>query len=81
MHNIQSETARAGSIRDKMARCKHKNIRNRNQDCLASPKSIYPTTASPGLPNTLEKQDSDITSHPEIMIEDFKEDRNNSLKK
>jgi hypothetical protein len=34
----------------------------------------------PWITNTLEKQDSDLKSHPMMMIEDFKKDINNSLK-
>jgi translation initiation factor 2B subunit (eIF-2B alpha/beta/delta family) len=34
-----------------------------------------------GYPNTSEKQDTDLKSHLMIMIEDFNEDINNSLKK
>ena len=37
------------------------------------------TTASPGYPNTLEKQDSDLRTHLMKMIEEFKGDVNNSL--
>jgi hypothetical protein len=39
-----------------------------------------PTTASPGYPNTPRKQDSDLKSHLKKMIEDFKDNINNSLK-
>ena len=39
-----------------------------------------PTTASPGNPNTPEKQDSDLKSDLMKVIEAFKEDINNSLK-
>ena len=45
---------------------------------LSEPSS--PTTASPGYPNIPEKQDSDLKSHLMKMIEDLKEDINNSLK-
>ena len=38
------------------------------------------TTASPGYPNTLEKQDLDFKSHLMMLIEDFKKEINNSLK-
>ena len=64
-----------------MSRGKGKNISNRNQGYLASPVPSSPTTASPGYSNTLEKQDSDLKSHLMMMIEDFKKDINNSLKK
>ena len=63
-----------------MARGKGKNISNRNQGYLASSEPSSPTTASPGYPNTPEKQDSDLKSHLMMMIEDFKKDINNSLK-
>jgi ElaB/YqjD/DUF883 family membrane-anchored ribosome-binding protein len=39
-----------------------------------------PTTASPGYPNIPEKQESDLKPHLLKMIEDLKEDINNSLK-
>ena len=63
-----------------MVRGKGKNISNRNQGYLASSEPSSPTTASPGYPNTPEKQDSDLKSHLMMMIEDFKKDINNSLK-
>ena len=63
-----------------MARGKCKNISNRNQGYLSSSVPSSPTTASPGYPNTSEKQDSDLKSRFMMMIEDFKKDINNSLK-
>jgi hypothetical protein len=67
---------RAGSTRNnQISRDKHKNIRNRNQGYLASSEPIYPTITSP------EKQDLDLKSLFMMMIEDFKKDINNSLKK
>ena len=51
---------------------KHKNLSNRSQGYLASPE--------PCSPNTPEKQDSDLKSHLMMMIEDIKEDINNSHK-
>jgi hypothetical protein len=62
-----------------MAGVKHKNISNRNQGYLASSDPNSPTIASPGYPNTPEKQDSDLKSLL-MMIEDFKKDIDNSLK-
>jgi hypothetical protein len=47
---------------------------------LASSEPGSPNTASPGYPNTPEKQDSDLKSHLMIVIEDFKKDVNSSLK-
>jgi hypothetical protein len=63
-----------------MARGKCKNISNRNQGYLASSEPNFPTIASPGYFNTLEKQDSVLKSLLMMMIEDFKKDINNSLK-
>ena len=57
-----------------------KNISNGNQGYLALSENSSPTSASPGYPNTPEKQDSDLKSHIMMMIEDFKKDINNSLK-
>jgi hypothetical protein len=62
-----------------MARGKRKNISNRNQDYSASSDPSSPTIASPGYIITLEKQDLDLKSL--LMLEDFKKDTNNSLKK
>jgi hypothetical protein len=59
-----------------MARSKHKNIGNRNQGYMASSEPNSPTTSSPGYPNTLEKQDSNLKSHLMMVIEDFKKDIN-----
>jgi hypothetical protein len=62
-----------------MARGKHKNISNRNQDYLASSEHNTPTIASPGNTITPENQDSDLKSLLMMMIKDVK-DMNNSLK-
>jgi len=63
-----------------MVRGKCKSISNRNQNYLALSESSFPTTASPGYPIILDKQDLDLKSHHILMIEDFKRDINNSLK-
>jgi hypothetical protein len=63
-----------------MAKGKIKNLTNRNQDHWASSETSTPTTASPGYPNTPEKQDSDLKSYLMMLVEDFKKDINNSLK-
>jgi hypothetical protein len=63
-----------------MARGKHKNISNRNQDYLASPEPNSPTIASCGYFKTPEKQDSDLKSLLMMMIEDIKTDINNFIK-
>ena len=59
---------------------RHKNITNRNQGSMAPSAQSSPTTASPGYPNTLEKQDPDLEYHLMILIVDFKKDINNYLK-
>jgi hypothetical protein len=43
-----------------MVNGKSKNLTNRNQDRLALSEPNTPIAASPGYPNTLEKQDSDL---------------------
>jgi hypothetical protein len=63
-----------------MVRGKYKSTSNRIQGDLASSEPSSPTTASPGYPNTWEKQDSDSKSLLMMVIQDFKEDINNSLK-
>ena len=63
-----------------MLRGKCKNISKRNQGYLASSESHYLTTASPGYPNTAEKQDSYIKLHLMMMIEDFQKNISNYLK-
>ena len=40
-----------------MAKGKRRNITNRNLGNMAASEPNFPTTASPGHPNTLEKQD------------------------
>jgi hypothetical protein len=63
-----------------MAGGKHKNISNRNQGYLVSSEPNVPTIASPGY-TTLEEQDLDLKSLLMMVMEDFKKDLNNSLKK
>jgi hypothetical protein len=63
-----------------MAKGKGKNLTNRNQNYLAWSEYSNPTAASPGYPNTLEKQDSDLKSYLMMLVEDIKKDINNSLK-
>jgi hypothetical protein len=60
-----------------MARGKCKNLSNRKQCYLASSEPSSPNTAIPGVPNTPEKQDSDLKSHL-MMIDEFKMFINNS---
>ena len=64
-----------------MAKGKRKNLTNRNKDHRASSEPSMPTTASPGYPNTPEKQDSDLKSYLMMVVEDFRKGLNNSLKK
>jgi hypothetical protein len=63
-----------------MAKGKHKNFTNRNQDRSLSSEPSTPTSASPGYPNTPEKQDSDSKSYLIMLVEDLKKGINNSLK-
>jgi hypothetical protein len=64
-----------------MAKGKRNNLTNRNQDRLPSSELNTPTSASPGYPNTPEKQDSDLQSYLMMLVEDFKKELSNSLKK
>jgi hypothetical protein len=63
-----------------MAKGKHKNLTNKNQDHSASSEPSTPRTANPGYPNTPEKKDSDLKSYLMMLVEDFKKGLNNSLK-
>jgi hypothetical protein len=77
-NKLQPETARTSNSKDyHMVKGKHKNLINRNQDYLASSEPSTPTTASPGYHNTTEKQDSDLESYINMLIENFKKDINN----
>ena len=63
-----------------MAKGKHKNLTNRNQDHSPSSEPKIPTSASPGYPNTPKKQDSDLKRYLMMLVEDFKKGIYNSLK-
>jgi hypothetical protein len=79
---LKPETARPTNNRDnQLTKGKCKNLTNRNQGYMASSEPSSPTTVSPGYANTLEKQDVDLKSLLMMLIEDFKKDINNSLKK
>jgi hypothetical protein len=76
---LQSEIARSVNTRDShMARDKHKSITNRNQGIMVPSEVRSLNMASPGYPNTTEKQDSILKSHIMKMIENPTEDINNS---
>jgi hypothetical protein len=63
-----------------MAKGKHKNLTNRNQDHSPSSECNTPTPTSPGHLNTPEKLDPDLKAYLMMMVEDIKKDYNNSLK-
>ena len=63
-----------------MAKGRHKNLTNRNQDHSPSLEPSTPTSASPGHPNT-ENLDPDIRAYLMMTVEEIKKDFNNSLKK
>ena len=63
-----------------MAKGKHKNPTNRNQDHSPSSELSTPDPPSPGHPNTPEKQDPDLKSYLMMLVEDIKKVFNNSLK-
>jgi hypothetical protein len=63
-----------------MAKAKHKNLTNRNQDNSESSEPHTPTTVSPGYPKTPKKKDSDLKSYLMMLVEDFKKGIYNSHK-
>jgi hypothetical protein len=63
-----------------MAKDKHKNLTNRNQKHSPSSEPSTTNSASPGYPNTPEKQDSDLKLHIVMLVETFKKEINNPLK-
>jgi hypothetical protein len=63
-----------------MVKGKWKNLTNRNQDHSLSSETKTPTSASPGYPNTPEKQDSDLKSYLIMLVKDLKKGIDNSLK-
>jgi hypothetical protein len=80
-NKLKPETARKFNTRDyQMAKGNRKNLTNTNQDYLTSSESSTPTTASPGYPNTPEKQDLDLKQYLMMLVEDFKNAINNSFK-
>ena len=56
------------------------NFTKRNKGNVSQSEPNSPTTASPGNPNTPEKQDLHLKSELMMLIEGFKRDINNSLK-
>jgi hypothetical protein len=63
-----------------MAKGKHKNLTNRNQDHSPSPEPSTPTSPSPGHPNTPKKLEPDLKAYLMMMVKDIKKNLNNSLK-
>ena len=70
-----------------MARGKQKNLHNGNQENLATSEPSFSITAKSRMPNTPEKEDSDLKSYLKVMIDIFKKSlinlrkfKNNSLK-
>ena len=63
-----------------MAKGKHENLTNRNQDHSPSSECSTPTPPSPGHPNTTENLDPDLKTFLMMMVEDIKKDFHNSLK-
>ena len=65
-----------------MAKGKHKNLINRNQDHSPSLEPSTPTSASPGFPQHTQKNKIQIQNHISWcwLVEDLKKGINNSLK-
>jgi hypothetical protein len=60
-----------------MAKGRHKNLINRNQDHSPSSEPSTPTSASLGHPNTPENLDPDLKAYLRMVVEDIKKDFNN----
>jgi hypothetical protein len=60
-----------------MAKGRHKNLTNRNQDHSPSSEPSTPNSASPGFPDTTKKQDLDLKSYFIMLVDDIKKDFNN----
>ena len=58
---------------NKMARGEGKNLPQGNQDNLATPVPSSTITANSGMPNPPEKEDADLKSYLETMIEILKQ--------
>jgi hypothetical protein len=63
-----------------MAKGKHKNLINRNQDHSTSSEPSTPTSPSPGHPNIPENLHPDLKAYLMMMVEDIKKDFNNLFK-
>jgi septal ring factor EnvC (AmiA/AmiB activator) len=63
-----------------MAKGKHKNLTNRNQDHSPSSENSTAILPSPGHPNRPKKLDPDLKAYLMMMVEDIKKNLNNSLK-
>jgi hypothetical protein len=63
-----------------MAKGRHKNLTNRNQDHSPSSERSTPTPPSPGHPNKTEKLGLDLKAYFMMMVEHIKKEFNNSLK-
>jgi len=63
-----------------MAKGKHNNLSNRNQENSPSSERSIPISPSPGHPNTPENLDTDLKAELMMMVEDIKKDFHNSLK-
>ena len=74
-------TTKTASFRDyQMAKGKHKNPTNRNQDHSPSSERSTSTPPSPGHPSTTDNLDPDLKAFLMMMIEDIKKDFHKSLK-
>ena len=63
-----------------MAKGKHRKLINRNEGNMAASEPNSSTTASPGYPNTPEKQDQDLKSLVMMLLEEHEKDINKALK-
>ena len=64
-----------------MAKGKHKNLTNTNQDHSPSSEPSTPTSPTPGHPNTHEKLDPNLKAYLMMMVEDITKNLITNLKK
>jgi hypothetical protein len=64
-----------------MAKSKHKNLTNRNQDHSPSLERSTSTSPDPGHPNTPRKLDPNLKAYLMMMVEDIKRTLITHLKK
>jgi hypothetical protein len=76
-HQWEEKTITTDSRDYQMAKGRHKNLTNRNQDNSPSSENSTPTSASPGYPKKPKKLDLNLKAYLMMMVEDIMKDFNN----